>query len=144
MSHIDWLAVNFVVRGERLKLTPDEKHMAIRRLDERILTQNDCRNEFWSAATAAKLSAAQVAERMFISERSVCRLLAELPPADKRVCPVCREPMWVWRDGTVEAHPNRITEQCELSGHKLPQPVRGLAALRPDLYPWWPITEVVS
>lgn len=32
MSDIDWRAVNFVVRGARMKLTPDERKMVLRRI----------------------------------------------------------------------------------------------------------------
>ena len=135
---IDWRAVEFVVDGARLELSPDEKRMVIRRLSHRML-DNDTRvtkYAYWMQSNAAKLSAASVAERMGTSERTAQRIKDELRPAEKRVCPVCREPMWVYDDGTVEAHPNRLMEECELSGRQVPPPPRGLAAIRPDLYGW--------
>lgn len=138
---IDWLAVDMVVGGARMKLTADEKRMVIRRLADRLLNNDEYKHDYWSPATITKITAGKLAERMFLTERSVQRIKDDLRPAQKQVCPVCREPMWVYDDGTVEAHPDRLADDCEMTGRQLPQPLRGLAALRPDLYPW---LEVVS
>jgi hypothetical protein len=135
---IDWQAVEFVVQGERLQLTADEKKMVIRRVAHRMIDNDDRLHNWRSQSTAAKITAVAMAGRMMTSERSAQRIKDELRPADKRTCPVCREPMWVYDDGTIEAHPNRLMDECELSGTVLPPPVRGLAALRPDLFRWLP------
>lgn len=131
---IDWRAVEFVVQGSRLDLTGDEKRMVVRRLSERILTRQDYCDDWWSPSTAAKLTARDVADRLRTSERTVARLLADMPPATKRICPQCGEQMWVLDDsGIVEAHPDRFYDQCPNPD----EPVRnGLAAQRPDLYRW--------
>ena len=143
---IDWRAVDFVVSGERLDLTADEKKMVIRRLEHRMLDNahriGRDRLDYWSPTARHVITAASVAERMMTSERTAQRIRDELRVADKRKCPVCGEPMWVYDDDTVEAHPNRLMDECELSGMKLPARVRGLAALRPDLFAWLPLRAV--
>ena len=134
---IDWRNVEFVVQGCRMKLTVDEKKMVIRRVAHRMMNDADRLENWRSPSTAAKLTAVQMAERMMTSERSAQRIKDELRPADKRTCTECGEPMWVYDDGTIEAHPNRISEQCELSGTVVPMPgAHGLAVIRPDLYGW--------
>ena len=131
VRHIDWLAVDMVCQGTRLAhLTPDERRMVIRRLEHRMLNSDDW---YWSQTSGAKLTARQVADRLAVTPRSVERFQAELPPATEQPCPVCREPMWVLDTGTVEPHPDRLYRQCPMSGRQV---LRGLAALRPDLYPW--------
>lgn len=130
MRDIDWRAVDMVCEGTRLALTTDEKRMVIRRLAPKMLSTGDW---YWAKSTAAKLTAGQVAERLQTSERSVQRTLSELPDADKRVCPVCMEDMWVLDSGVVEPHADRLSEQCPMSGRPM---LTGLAAIRPDLYQW--------
>ena len=134
---IDWLAVDMVCQeGVSLALSAAEKRAVIRRLAPRMLTRREMEENYWSPSTASKLTAGQIAQRLQATQRSVWRLLAELPPAEQRNCPVCREPMWVrLSDNAVEPHADRIFEQCPMSGRP---PLRGLAALRPDLYPWLP------
>lgn len=129
MTDIDWKAVYWACNGTRLKLTADEKRMVIRRLDERMLNPDDWG---WSRITGAKLTATTVAEWLVTTERSVVRFRVELPPAEKRRCPRCSETMWLLSDGIVEPHPDRYFDECEMSG----KPLRGLAAVRPDLYGW--------
>jgi hypothetical protein len=133
---IDWRAVEFVLSGAKLKLTGAEKRMVIRRVAHRMLDNTNRRDHYHSPATAALITTDQMAELMMTTGRSVQRIKDELRPADKRTCPVCGEPMWVYSNGFVEAHPDRLSEECELSGTALPPPPRGLAALRPDLYRW--------
>ena len=132
MKDIDWQVVDWVATGTRMigGLTPDEKRMIIRRLDEKMLDESD---EFRAYGVEGKLSALTVADRLRTTTRSVHRLRSELPPATKRVCPVCHEPMWVLNTGVVEPHADRIYEKCEMSGQRL---LSGLAAARPDLYAW--------
>ena len=126
MGDIDWLAVEMTVQGTRLALNRDEKLMAIRRLEHRMLAKGE---SDW-----LKLSAGQLAERLQICSRTVERLWAELPMANKVNCPVCREPMWAQLDGgVVEPHPDRMYDECPMSGQQM---LRGLAAVRPDLYGW--------
>jgi len=132
---IDWLAVEMVCQGTRLALRPDEKRMVVRRLDHRMLAHADNNTDIlpW------QLRARDVAERLNMSLRNVQRLSANLPPADKQPCPVCREPMWVIRaTGCVEPHGNRLNEQCPMSDRPTVSDSRprGLAAIRPDLYAW--------
>jgi len=131
---IDWTAVEMVCQGTSLDLKPDERKMVIRRLDQRMLTNVDRTKNYWSPTTSAKLTCEQVAERLRISARSVERIQTDLPKADKRVCPDCMEDMWVTEDGLIEAHPDRFGEQCPASGW---QARRGLAAIRPELFPWY-------
>lgn len=133
---IDWLAVDMVCQGVALKLTPAEKRAAIRRMAPRMLTRREAMEDYWSPSTAAKLTAGQVAQRIHATERSVSRLLSELPPTEQRDCPACREPMWVrLSDNTVEPHADRIFEQCPMSGKRIGV-LRGLASIRPDLFGW--------
>jgi hypothetical protein len=134
---IDWLRVDWVCQGTALPLTPGEKRMVVRRLSDRMLDRND---GYWDRGTIGKLTAAQVAERLCVSERSVQRLRDEMPAATKKPCPVCHETMWILRDtNTVEAHPDRLYEQCPMSGQTL-HTRSGLAAVRPDLYGWLEVT----
>ena len=109
MSGIDWLAVDWVCQGSSLSLKPDEKRMVIRRLAPRMLRNDD---HFWSQASAAKLSAQVVAERLQMDPRSVQRIQSELPPATQGRCPICREPAWVLHTGVIEPHPNQFYEEC--------------------------------
>lgn len=123
---IDWLRVEMVCNGTALKLEPDERRMVIRRLSDRMQKLDD-----WFG-DPRKLSCSEVARRLGVTERSVLRYANDLPAADKQVCQVCHEPMWVI-DGVVEPHPDRIFEECPMSGQQMR---RGLAATRPDLYQW--------
>ena len=50
---IDWRAVQFVLQGECMDLTPAEKRMVMRRLEPKMLTFEQNRDEFWSPSTAA-------------------------------------------------------------------------------------------
>lgn len=124
MSGIDWLAVNFVVEGARLKLRPAEKAAVMRRLAPKMQRHNEHH--------PGKLSTEEVAFRLRCSERDIERYLARLPLGEVRTCPVCREPMWVV-GGVVEPHPDRLFAECPMSGREMR---RGLAAVRPDLYEW--------
>ena len=113
-------------------LTPTEKRMVLRRLSERMLHSDDWH---YSKATVAKLTCNMVAEWLSTTPRSVQRTLSELPKADKDVCPVCKEPMWVVND-IVEAHPDRLMDTCVMTGRIFRTRKRGLALVRPDLYEW--------
>ncbi len=141
MSDIDWRAVNNAVDGTPQILNrPEEKTAVIRRLQHRMLTPDDWH---WSPKTATKLTCEQVASRILVTKgggpprpmatRSVERIAAALPPATRYVCPDCGEDMWVTDAGIVEPHPTRFADQCGASGLQARQ---GLAAIRPDLYPW--------
>lgn len=131
MKSIDWFAVQYVVSERRPLhwLRPVEKRMIVRRLSERMLTVSD-RDHYH--CTVGKMTAAQVADLLGIDPRSVQRILAELPKADKRECPRCSEDMWVV-DGIVEPHPTVFNEECSMTGQRVR---RGLAGIRPDLYQW--------
>jgi hypothetical protein len=126
---IDWLAVHFVCEGTALKLRADEKRMVVRRLEGKLLTKEESEGGY---VPPGKLTLAQVADRMRTTDRSVSRFLAEMPAGTKRICPVCRELMWVV-SGVVEPHPTSLFDECPMSGREVR---RGLAATRPDLYAW--------
>lgn len=121
---IDWLAVEMVCNGTPLKLTTDERRMVMRRLDEKMIKS--------SSPYAVGLSAEEVGRRLGVTSRSVERFQAQLPPADKRKCPVCGQTMWVI-GAEVEAHPDALFNECPMS-YSLTR--KGLAAIRPDLYRW--------
>ena len=127
MTDIDWLAVWTVLTGTAVKLTQAERKMVMRRLEERMLRPGE------SGWRTNKLSASEVARRLGITERSVCRYLAELRAAEKSQCPVCRQDMWTYPDGWVEPHPDALLRECPMSSRPK---MRGLAAVRPDLYGW--------
>ena len=95
MRDIDWQAVHWVVsEGTPLKLHTAERRMAMRRLADKMQKVND-------SPYCGKLTSYEVARRLQITDRSVIRYLQEMSPADKKVCPVCREPMWI-AEGVVE------------------------------------------
>ena len=124
MNDIDWLRVDMVCNGTPLKLTTAERRMVMRRLSEKMARTPSIYD--------VGLSAEEVGRRLGVTARSVERFQAELPPADKRICPVCKEPMWVI-GAEVEPHPDRLFEECPMS---YSQTRKGLAAIRPDLYRW--------
>lgn len=113
MSDIDWRAVNFVVRGARMKLTPDERKMVLRRI--KLFKGRDT-----SYIPPGYLTLDMVAHRLGIHERHVWRIADELPNATERACPICGSLMWVY-DGTglVEPHPDSLVNECPLSLHVL-------------------------
>ena len=113
-------------------LTPTEKRMVLRRLSERMLHLDDWH---YATTTTVKLTTSTVAEWLSTTPRSVQRTLSELPKADKDVCPVCKETMWVVND-IVEAHPDRLMDTCVMTGRVFGTRKRGLALVRPDLYEW--------
>lgn len=124
---IDWYAVHTVC-SERIPmrhLKPAEKRMVMRRLADKM--------NHVSGRNASVMTSEYVANLLGTTARSVERMKAELVPADKRVCPVCRETMWVRPDGEVEPHPTPIFEECPMS---YSYTRKGLAAIRPDLYQW--------
>lgn len=132
MSDIDWLAVHHVCTGQRMgQLTNDEKKAIVRRLAPRMLQADE-----WYC-DGNKVNVWEVARRLNTTERTVQRIKASLPPADEDVCPVCQEQIWVV-DGVVEEHPDTLITECPMSGRPHPgyTRLRGLAALRPDLYQW--------
>ena len=129
-ADVDWLAVEMVCQGSVLALRTNEKRMVVRRLADRLLTNDD---PVGSSVPPGKLTAQQVADRLRTTERSVQRYQAELPAAHPRECPVCLQQMFVLTTGIVEQHPDRLYEPCPMSGRRV---LSGLAAVRPDLYQW--------
>lgn len=125
MTDIDWLAVEHVCAGYRLKLRPAEKKAVVRRLSVRLQRAHEPR-------TDTTLTHEQVGARLGIDARTVLRYLEELPPATRKVCPVCRNDMFI-AEGRVEPHPDACFNECPMSGRET---LRGLAAVRPDLYAW--------
>ena len=145
MTDIDWLAVEMVCEGTRLShLTAQEKKAAIRRLSPRLVAANEKNRDL----LPHQLTSDMVAERLGMSRRNVERIKADLPEAVQAICPVCRGRMWVLQTNVVEPHGNGIYEECEMSDRLFGQVVgllrspfptsqlRGLAAVRPDLYGW--------
>lgn len=126
MTDIDWLAVDMVCTGTPLKLRKAERVAAVRRMAERMLKPSEHDHD------GRKLSCTEVARRLQVDERSVLRYSSELPPGEKKRCPVCRQDMWVVF-GAVEPHSNSIFQECVISGRQM---LSGLAAERPDLYGW--------
>ena len=124
MTDIDWLAVEMVCNGTALRLTAVERRMVMRRLADKMARTG--------SVYETGLTAEEVARRLGCTSRSVERFKNDLPPADKRKCPVCGNPMWVIA-GRVEAHPDRLFNECLMSGRYVRS---GLAAERPDLYLW--------
>jgi len=146
MSDIDWLAVQMVCEGTRLPLSAAEKRMVIRRVEHRMLTATDNTTDI----SPGKIRARDLAELLDTSQRNVERVAADLPDADRRRCPVCKGWMWVLPTGVVEEHGDGFHDTCPMTDRIAetvvgllqrpeglrPKGVRGLAALRPDLYPW--------
>ena len=109
---VDWRAVQWVCQGEKLRLSISEKQMVIRRMADRLMANGD---SVWTCAVG-KVTADELAERMYTSARSVQRMKESLKPAHKRRCPHCQQGMWVYDDGTVEAHPTNTLAQCGFRG----------------------------
>lgn len=131
MTDVDWLAVEHVIDGHTLRLKHDELRMVVRRVRHRLATIQECRA---GSVPVWKISIGALAARMHVSDRTVARILNELAPAVERICPVCQQKMWVHTaTAVVEAHGNSIYEECVMSGRQL---LKGLAAVRPDLYMW--------
>lgn len=109
-SGIDWVAVDFVVNGSQLALRPCEKRAVIRRLADRMRPIHATN---WD--TRWKWTSEDIADRMYVSARQVQRMKDELPQAEKTLCPVCGQDMWVWVNGVVEAHPDALNQECPMS-----------------------------
>lgn len=135
MTDIDWLAVDMVVSGVVLKLKTAEKRAVVRMLAHRILDVSDP-NHY-----TGKVSCSEVARRLQTTERSVERYKAELAGGTRSKCPVCGQMMWTVR-GTVLPHADSLFTECPMTGQE--HGLRGLAAERPDLYPWVAAMDGVS
>jgi len=138
VADIDWRIVGIICREQTNRyvgeLNADEKRAVVRRLMPRMLTKEDW---YWSKATAAKLTAEDVAELLRTSSRWVQRAMAELRNSNPMTCinQNCMEHIWVDPDtNIIEAHtlPESV-DQCPNSGGQM---VSGLASIRPDLYQW--------
>lgn len=107
----DWFAVDCVLGGTPLNLTYEERRAAVRRLLPRMVMANATRPR------PDSLTYAEVASRIGCNERTVERIVAELPPADKLQCDVCGEQMWVRHDGDIiEPHSDYLFKECPTSG----------------------------
>lgn len=127
MTAIDWLAVDMAISGVRLKLRPDEKRAVVRHFAKRMLEANV------SPHRSARITSAELAERLGTTDRSIERYKAELSGGTETECPVCRNQMWAV-GGTVLPHADTLFTECPMSGQR--RGPRGLAAERPDLYLW--------
>jgi hypothetical protein len=127
MTDIDWLAVEYACDGYAMKLTEPEQRAAIRRMQDRMAAPGE-----WDCYSNI-LTTAEVGRRLRVDERTVLRRKKALPAADRHICPVCRNDMWVTDDGVIEPHPAALYKECPTSGK---QPLQGLAAVRPELYRW--------
>lgn len=105
---VDWFAVDCVLNGTTLPLTPDERRMVVRRMEHRLLVMGH-------HDVPGMLTAAELGERMGCTARTVDRISATLPPADKMVCDVCRCDMWVLRNDVIEPHSDFIFKDCPTS-----------------------------
>ena len=110
----DWLAISWCLNGTRIThLTPSERRMAARRFQPRLPALR-------ATAGPGQIPIADAAHLMGIAKSGLEKILKQLPPAEPTVCPVCRENCWRLEDGTVEAHPDRMHQQCPMSWHELP------------------------
>lgn len=105
---IDWFAVDCVIGGTPLPLNHDERRAVVRRLLHRMAGVG-------KNARPGMLTAAQVGKRMGCTDRTVERIVAELPAADKLQCVVCGEQMWVRRDDVIEPHGDYLFKECPTS-----------------------------
>ncbi|AFQ97447.1 hypothetical protein DOROTHY_56 [Mycobacterium phage Dorothy] len=92
---IDWFAVECAVNGTPMRLNTEERRMLVRR--------------------RPKLPEVELARRAHCTVRTIERDRAELPAAKLQSCPVCGEDAWVTTDGNMEAHPDRLFQECPLS-----------------------------
>ncbi len=130
-SDIDWMVVDMVVyEGRSHAVTAEEMRAVMRRLQHRMVSQG----EATSTMPPGKLSYLDVARRLHTTARTLHRIVAALPPATEDRCPVCGQRMFVLADGTVEQHGNAMFERCRYTRKQTG--LRGLAAIRPDLFPW--------
>lgn len=109
-ARIDWFAVDVVCGGGQMRLRPQERRAVVRRMDDKLLHMN-----MKARDQSGKISIEALADRMFCTPRTAQRIKDELPPADKRTCPVCGQHMWVWPNEIVEAHPDSFYNECPLS-----------------------------
>jgi hypothetical protein len=126
---IDWAAIEWVAQGCAAILTPRERKLAVRRLAHRLIDQAWNVNDI----PAGRLTAAQLGALMGCTDAAVIQTRRRLPPAERRRCPECGGVMFVLAGGVVEEHGDGFHERCAMSDRLVP---RGLAAVRPDLYPW--------
>ena len=143
---IDWAAVEWVVQGDCLRLTPAEMRMVVRRLDEKLINLGESMQDI----PPGRLTSKDLAQRMRTTSTNVIAIRARLDPAEKSKCPVCRDVMWVLGTGVVEEHPDGFLQPCVMSNRFAESPVflrptpegllsprlRGLARIRPELYGW--------
>lgn len=108
-KQIDWLAVEMVCGGQRMKLRfPEERRAVVRYFDSRMLNNGDNPVDL----PPGIVTASYVASLICIDARSIVRIRNSLRAAVRRRCPQCAEPMWVCDDATVELHANRWNETC--------------------------------
>ncbi|MEZ0366778.1 hypothetical protein ACAG26_24195 [Mycobacterium sp. pUA109] len=130
MSDVDWLAISWVCSGTPIALTDDERRMAVRRMVPRMVTRAEVSRDLSSADWLARgrFTAEEVGRRIGVGERQVYRIRDSLPAADTDECPVCRERIWVVA-GVAEEHPDRLLNECPMSGREMPVQVDRVVAL---------------
>lgn len=103
-----------VCEGTPMKLlNPAERLAVVRHYDRRMLRSTDNAVD----VPPGMLTAGDVAKLMGgMHIGSVQRIRSDMPPAVKRRCPECGEPMWRRNDGTVEFHANRWNDTCPYEG----------------------------
>jgi len=112
---IDWRAVDSVLDGHTITtLSPRERRMVARRLKWRMNSPGV------TSIFPGILTTDDLAARLGCTDRHAQRLLDEMAPALRQVCPVCGGDMWVLvADGVVEEHPDSLRLECPLSGFVL-------------------------
>lgn len=104
LDRVDWLAVEFVCGGTRMRLGDDK-----------------------ATATAAILSIGyhltvdQIAERIDITARQVLRILIKYGAAN---CPFCTRRLLIPHDGVVPSHVRDPDRWCPMSGYPVTDTAR--------------------
>ena len=120
MTDIDWRAVYWLVNGDRKQITnlnKNEQRAVIRRLQDKMIPAHGPQhfNPYpWM------ISHDEIGQRIGVTGRTIMRILTEMPDANPDWCPVCGCGMWiVAADSLVEAHPDRLMNECPLSNYLL-------------------------
>ncbi|ALA48600.1 hypothetical protein POPTART_53 [Mycobacterium phage PopTart] len=97
--NIDWFAVECASNGTPMRLNTDERRMMVRR--------------------RPNLPEDELARRSFCTVRTIERDRADLADAEQQQCPLCGQTAWVIHTGIVEAHPDKLLQECPMSGQSV-------------------------
>lgn len=107
---IDWRAVSWCVSSTRMTdLTYTERQMVVRRLRPRMPAAG-------KPPRPGQLTANLIGDLIGTTGQAVQKMIERLPAATVTVCPACHEMCWRLDDTTLESHPDRLMEQCGMSG----------------------------